>query len=320
VTSRISTVAAAVCAILLPSCQAAPVPARDVVYTSSSDVQAEQIWRMGPDGSEPRPVTPGTEGVSESFAVWSPNGASIAFMSNRHQPGQPTPAIFIMNADGSEIRKVGPDDVPFQAAPDFSPDGDQIVFSGGASPFETDLYVMGLDGSGVRQLTTSGQMDRCPRWSPDGSQILFLRGNDELLVLDLGSNQVSEVLPPDIEGQCGDWSPDGSKIVFASSPDGQLPSLGEVMAGQRSGLEIYVLELTTREVVHFPQAGPLSNYPRWSRDGQQILFHGQIPPGEAYGPDYADSPGANEIYAISADGSTVRQVTSNGVLDVHPNW
>jgi hypothetical protein len=55
---------------------------------------------------------------------------------------------------------------------DVSPDGQQLVVITSGRQRE-DLYVMGSDGSGMRQLTSGAGKDRVPRWAPDGRQILF---------------------------------------------------------------------------------------------------------------------------------------------------
>lgn len=52
-----------------------------------------------------------------------------------------------------------------------SPDGRSLAFSA-ASPQE-DIYIIGVDGTGLRQLTNDPEKDRGPRWSPDGSEIAF---------------------------------------------------------------------------------------------------------------------------------------------------
>lgn len=86
-------------------CGAAPSPARDIVHTSSSEGQVEQIWRMAPDGSNPQPITPARQGITESFAVWSPDGRTMAFMPNRG-PSPGRIAIFAMHADGLAMRRL----------------------------------------------------------------------------------------------------------------------------------------------------------------------------------------------------------------------
>lgn len=301
----------------------APEPDRDILYTSAADGKAERIWRMAPDGSEPRALTPPGEGLLERFPVWSPDGRAIAFLSNRHGPGRVRPAVFVMNADGTEARKVGSDALPYQGAPDFSPDGSRIVFAGApidGGPLQTDLYVVDAHGNDLRRLTNLDAFLSCPRWAPDGERILFSKDIDELLVVEVASGRVTEALPAGVEGSCGDWSPDGSRIAFSSGPDGQLPDLREVVANPSFPQEIFVFDQASGEVTHLPQAGPHSTYPRWSSDGRWIAFQGHVPPGETRHPGFVPVPGRSEVYVMAVDGSQLRRLTHNSHLDGHPTW
>jgi len=225
--------------------------------------------------------------------------------------------IHLLPDSGGVPQPIGPDSVPFQAAPDWHPDGLRLAFSGGPNPLLTDLYVIGADGSDLRRLTFGGQMDRCPQWSPDGTRLLFLRGNDQLRFLDVATGVVSPILPEGVEGQCADWSPDGHRIVFASGPDRQLPTLEEAASWTRR-LELFLLDLNSGELTHLPQAGPVSNYPRFSADGRSVVFQGSVPPGTSPKDQFA--PSDSEIYVIRVDGTGLRRLTENTILDAHPAW
>ena len=52
-----------------------------------------------------------------------------------------------------------------------SPDGQRVAFTSGG--LREDLFIVGSDGEGYRQLTDDQFRDRGPQWSPDGSQIAF---------------------------------------------------------------------------------------------------------------------------------------------------
>lgn len=102
---------------------------RDIVFASDREGTDNEIWRMRPDGSNPRRLT-NNEGVNDNFPVWSPDGSQIAFLSNRDTSSQGF-QIFVMDADGSHVRAVGPRKWPLMLWPEWSPDGSEILFSAG---------------------------------------------------------------------------------------------------------------------------------------------------------------------------------------------
>src|SRR5258705_11528796 len=63
-------------------------------------------------------------------------------------------------------------------SPQLSPDGARIVYVRQFADIMTDkrysnLWIVGFDGSNPRPLTTGKRSDTNPRWSPDGTRILF---------------------------------------------------------------------------------------------------------------------------------------------------
>lgn len=114
--------------------------------------------------------------------------------------------------------------------PQISPDGSQVVYTRGwinklEDRWESSLYVMNADGSKKRFLVDGSS----PRWSPDGTRILFIAPGDP------GGNQI-HVRWMDAEGlvtqitRVSDtpmnamWSPGGSMISFTMYTPGKLPS------------------------------------------------------------------------------------------------
>ncbi|MHC4696849.1 MAG: TolB family protein, partial [Planctomycetota bacterium] len=75
------------------------------------------------------------------------------------------------------------------ASPDISPDGTQVAFARTAPGEDTDLYVVGMDGTGLTQLTFTDRSESEPSWSPGGDRIAFQRADDDgwnIYVLTLG--------------------------------------------------------------------------------------------------------------------------------------
>ncbi|NTV37923.1 MAG: DUF5050 domain-containing protein [Anaerolineales bacterium] len=119
------------------------------------------IYKVRPDGSKRTRLTL-TSGSNNWFPAWSPDGKRITFTSNRSG----TYHIFVMNADGSNIRELAEGCISA-----FSPDGTRILF--GVYCVDTDdLFLMDADGSNPTALT-DGYECKNATWSPDGTQIVF---------------------------------------------------------------------------------------------------------------------------------------------------
>jgi TolB protein len=118
-----------------------------------------QVWVMQVDGSRPRQLTCDLS-VKDQVPDWSPDGTRIAFESGSSPAGR----IFVMNADGSNQRKLttGPGD-DFGTA--WSPDGDQIAFVRDFGQGNRSVYVMRADGQGQHAVHPAGSQ-LVPAWQP----------------------------------------------------------------------------------------------------------------------------------------------------------
>lgn len=90
------------------------------------------------DGTNTRRLT--ANRVDDYFPDWSPDGAQIAFTSDRDGDAE----IFTMQADGTGVRKLTSNDAEDQW-PDWSPDGSRIVFWSDRGESE-DIFVMNARG------------------------------------------------------------------------------------------------------------------------------------------------------------------------------
>ena len=92
---------------------------------------------------------------------WSPDGQQIAFVSERDGQG----AIYIMNADGTNQRRLTGENLNHVRGPVWSPDGEWILFNAEVDG-NTDIYVMNLSGSELYRLTMDSVEDYHPDWRP----------------------------------------------------------------------------------------------------------------------------------------------------------
>jgi len=112
----------------------------------------------------------------------------------------------------------------FAADPQISPDGSRIIYVRQFADVMTDryysnLWIVNFDGSGHRPLTTGHQNDSSPRWSPDGTRLVYLSDVDEstqvyLRWMDTGQAARLTNLQHPPRGLS--WSPDGTMFSFVS--------------------------------------------------------------------------------------------------------
>ncbi len=157
----------------------------------------------------------------EYEAHWSPDGMQLTYWRDPHENGRPTgTAVFTINADGTDEQRLT-DPAMFAGSPDWSPDGEWIVFS--TYPLHTfqccqvsNLYRMHPDGSGVEQLThypTEDLRATQPRYTPDGQWIVFTSVTPEtrsLWVIPAGGGEPIVLAPGGIYTH-GTWQPTPGK-------------------------------------------------------------------------------------------------------------
>ena len=96
-----------------------------------------------------------------------------------------------------------------------SPDGSQLAYVGDDNDGTPQIFVAGIDGSGIRQVTHDPVRAASPAWSPDGTKIAY-GGSGSLFVLDVATGDSTPIADA---GRGGPWaqpqfSPDGSSLLY----------------------------------------------------------------------------------------------------------
>ena len=106
--------------------------------------------------------------------------------------------------------------------PQISPDGRKIAFvlrktDLDANKGRTDLWLVNIDGSGLKRLTSHPENDSNPRWNPDGKSIWFLSERSEssqVWCINIDSSETEQFTEQPLDVQNLIISPDGKHIAF----------------------------------------------------------------------------------------------------------
>lgn len=284
------------------------------------------LFTMSTDGSGEEQITHPPEGARDALPDWSPDGASLAFQ--REFSDKPY-EVYVVGADGRGEHPIVPDcpayvgkyEICEETGPAWSPDGSRLAFSwpqgairqvNGEDIIEVrGIAVMGTDGSAPRLLThterpTSAE-DETPVWSPDGSQIAFIRLNvtadpvdkAAVFVMNTDGTNVRQITPWRLRAADIDWAPDGSLISFRSEETAQ-DNIGDIYTVRPDGS--HLTRLTDNQGTAEVYASS------FSPDSEWLVFA------------MTGVGGLPDLYVIRTDGTDLGQLTTTPAYESAPDW
>jgi Tol biopolymer transport system component len=220
----------------------------------------------------------------------------IAFVREGNPENGGYPTIFTIKPDGTGLTQV----LWLADQPTWSPNHQKLAFKRKFSNPD-GIGTINPDGTGLKILTSQAD-DQDPKFSPDGSKILFARrtttGTMDLWIMNAdGTQQMPITQTPLYSEYEGDFSPDGKKLVYVTSENSPF------------NMDIAVLDLATMTHTVI-SAGPTHELnPSWSPDGKRIAFQ-----TNAFGPNVAC------IVMVNPDGTNRTEITANGSDCSQPSW
>jgi Tol biopolymer transport system component len=269
-------------------------PGRAIAYVSTGIAFRPDVFILNADATADSNIT--LHRLYDFWPSWSPDGSQIAFESSRDD-SLFTEVYIVTLASGGMVRLTD-DSGYIDGQPAWSPLGNRIAFASNRDSAGADIYLMDVDGSNVKRLTTDAANDGQPAWSPTGDRIAFVSdrvggSSTDIFVMDTAGNNVVNVTNVAGVDLAPAWSPDGSKIAFHSDRD-------------PAGFAIWVMDANGANPAKVSPANPPCELPSWRPDGLQLAF---------------DCDG--DIWVSNPDGSNrqrITRTTNSQRLETLPRW
>ena len=324
---RKSILAAMMAGLLLAACTGGDAPG------TSDDDEADAALAM-PGETHLRDIRQLTFGGENAEAYWSFDGSMLVFQARK--PGSGCDQIYLLDPETGDSRMASTGEGRTTCAY-FYPSGDQILYSSthhhdAACPPEPDfsqgyvwpvyesydIFAVGLDGSGPRQLTAAAGYDAEATFSPMGDRIVFTSaraGDLDLYSMAPDGSDVRRLTHRTGYDGGAFFSPDGKRIVWRAHYPEEGPEADDYLRLLSQGLlrpgelEIHVMDADGSNQRQVTDIGGANFAPYWHPSGDRILFSS----------NHHDPNGREfEIYMVGLDGTGLTRITHSEGFDGFP--
>jgi TolB protein len=251
----------------------------------------KEIYVMEADGSNIRRVT--GNGSINLFPSWSPEGDTLVYTSYRGGP----PGLWMISRGRRKTGQFLESSRAVKYRGVWAPGNGHlaVVMNQDAN---TDIFMVGGNGQGLRRLTFGRSIETSPSWSPDQKRLAFVSdqsGSPQIYIRDMSSGNVRRLTYEGSYNASPAWSPTGEWIAYAAQTS--------------SNFDLYLIDpdtgYTTALVIH-----PRSDEgPHWSPDGRKIVFT-------------SSRRGRKEIYTVDIGdpAGSLRRLTAGFANSSNPAW
>lgn len=225
--------------------------------------------------------------------AWSPDGTQLAYVSFEERGGVSKPVVYV-HALASGKRFIVANERGSNSAPAWSPDGKRlaVVLTRDGN---SQVYLANADGSGLKRLTRSSDIDTEPTFTPDGKFVYFTSNRG-------GSAQIYRV---SVDGG------DAQRVTFSGpfnarpqvSPDGKTMAF---VARRDKHFRIGVMDLSTMQDTLVSE-GPKDDSPSFAPNSKWVIYSSRV--GER-----------NVLSAVSIDGKLRTRLSADGSEIKGPAW
>lgn len=255
---------------------------RTIAFVGNHD-GAPQLGLIGDHGTGLRFITHAQ--LPPSTPAWSPDGSRIAFAEGVLKGETLAQDIFIVNADGTHLRRLTSDGTSIDQWPAWSPDGKTIAYSvsgngpGDSGFFNTqEIWTIPVAGGRPTRLTHNNVFDDMPSYSPDGTTMAYSHGGRIWLMNADGTNQHELAAQPSGSGNFNPrWSPAGDTMMILTYDPSLTPvtrdNAGNIVSDWPL-LAVHVEDLATGASTSIPvNVANDSNAPSWLPSGTALLVN-----------------------------------------------
>ncbi|MDH5646637.1 MAG: hypothetical protein OEZ01_11550, partial [Candidatus Heimdallarchaeota archaeon] len=282
-------------------------------------------------------ITRLTNGLEITDYRWSPDGKKIAYAITPYK-------LFVMNADGSNLRELPHTPSATENSFVWSPDNSRLLVSMDQDG-EIDLFTINVNTIEVTQLTHTSKIDeQAPQWSPNGEYIVFSAHNidnydADIFMMDANGRNLKQLTDSPQYEDAPKWSPDGTQIAYqlyesmnhqlwVMDKDGENKrfladtfGIGESFTNDYAWspnsqyiayipapyFDVMIVDVFQGEIIQMPGTFESVNHIRWHPGGKFIAFD-------------AVRDWNRDIFLVNIETDDLIRITVNEENDYLPEW
>ena len=264
-----------------------------VLATQDGDEPKSTIWAISTHGGEPRQLTarPG----SDTSPRWSPDGRTLAFLSDR---GKPEADVYV---DDWQIKTLtAAKESQIYLLPSDGGEAVQLtsIRGGVLSPRNLDPFAWSSDGRGIAFLNTDQLTDEEKRRVEEKNDPIEFEQRPKytrLYIVEVETGEVRCVSPEGLQVWEFSWSQGNEEFAVVSSDlpfEGSWFTTCRLVAFSSQGERLRTLHESRRQVA----------MPTWSPDGKQVAFLSS---------NYSDRGNVDGgVFVVSSEGGAARELSA----------